>query len=160
MCTLTSEPAGGQEVPTHGSTALRQRREAVINEHIDAENRHDADATVATFSPRKASYDVPAFGQEGQRPDHESIREMWVGLLTVFPDLHIEPRFLRHGDDHILVEVRVSGTQKEEWAGIPATLGRMDTRVAALYEFEGDELVCERVYMDFAEIARQLGGAS
>jgi predicted ester cyclase len=96
---------------------------------------------------------------KGQRPDHDSIRQMWVDLLTVFPDLHIEPQFWRHGDDHIFVEVRVSGTQKADWAGIPAHGGSIDTRMAALYEFEGDQLVCERVYLDFAEIARQLGAA-
>ncbi len=141
-------------------TDLRQRREAIVREHIDAENRHDADATVATFSPSKASYDIPAFGDEGQRPDHESVRDMWVELLSVFPDLHIAPQFWRYGDDHIFVDVRVTGTQKADWAGIPAAGGSMSTRMAAFYEFEGDELVCERVYMDFAEIARQLGSGS
>lgn len=141
-------------------TDLRQRREAIVREHIDAENRHDADATVATFSGPKASYDIPAFGDAGQRPDHESVRDMWVELLSVFPDVHIEPQFWRYGDDHIFVDVRVTGTQKADWAGIPATGGSMNTRMAAFYEFEADELVCERVYMDFAEIARQLGGGS
>jgi hypothetical protein len=28
--------------------------------------------------------------------------------------------------------------------------------VAAIYDFEGEELVRERVYLDFGEIARQL----
>jgi hypothetical protein len=31
-----------------------------------------------------------------------------------------------------------------------------DSRLACLFEFEGDQLVCERVYMDFAEITCQL----
>jgi len=138
---------------------VRQRREAIVREHIDAENRHDADATVATFSTAKAAYDIPAFGDAGQVPDHASIRALWVDLCTAFPDLHIEPQFWRYGDDHIFVDVRVTGTQKADWAGIPATGGVMNTRMGAFYEFEGDELVCERVYMDFAEVARQLGGA-
>jgi hypothetical protein len=56
-----------------------QRREAVVTEHIDAENRHDPDATVATFSSSKASYDIPAFGEAGQVPDHDSI--LRTGLL-------------------------------------------------------------------------------
>lgn len=77
------------------------------------------------------------------------------------PDLgrqHIEAGPLRHGDDHVLLEARVTGTQRVEWLGIPATGRCMDTRMIALYEFEGDQLVCERVYMDMAQIREQLEG--
>ncbi len=28
---------------------LRERREAIVNEHVAAENRHDIEATIATF---------------------------------------------------------------------------------------------------------------
>ena len=37
----------------------------------------------------------------------------------VFPDFHAEPGPLRHGDDHVLVEVTLAGTQAADWAGIP-----------------------------------------
>jgi predicted ester cyclase len=65
---------------------------------------------------------------------------------------------MKHGDDHVFVEVRFSGTQQEEWAGIPSIGRSFNTRAACLFEFEGDELVRERVYMDFAEFASQLRG--
>jgi hypothetical protein len=39
-------------------TRLRQTRETTVKEHVDAENRHDPTATVATFSHSKASYDI------------------------------------------------------------------------------------------------------
>jgi steroid delta-isomerase-like uncharacterized protein len=135
---------------------LRQTREATVKEHVDAENRHDPTATVATFSHSKASYDIPAFGEAGQVPDHDAIRELWVDLFSVCPDFHIEAGPLRHGDDHVFVEVRLTGTQHADWAGIPSTGKSLNTRVGVLYEFEGDRLVCERVYMDFGEISRQL----
>ena len=50
-----------------------------------------------------------------------------------------------------------SGTQDADWAGIPSTGKSFSTRMGVLYEFEEDQLVCERVYMDFGEISRQLG---
>jgi hypothetical protein len=71
-------------------TSVRQTREATVKEHIDAENHHDPAATVATFSGHKASYDIPAFGEAGRVPDHNAIRELFVGMLSVFPDFHIE----------------------------------------------------------------------
>jgi predicted ester cyclase len=73
---------------------------------------------------------------------------MWLGIWAAFPDLHIDHGDLRYGDDHVFVEVRLTGTQRADWAGIPATGRSLDTRMACLYEFEDDQLVCERVYMD------------
>jgi predicted ester cyclase len=113
---------------------------------------------VATFSRTKASYDIPAFGEAGQVPDHDAVRELFVGMFSVFPDFHITAGPMRHGDDHVMVEVRLSGTQHADWAGIVSTGRSFDTRVAALYEFEGADLACERVYLDFGEITRQLTG--
>jgi steroid delta-isomerase-like uncharacterized protein len=137
--------------------SLRKAREATVREHVDAENRHDPDATVKTFSHAKASYDIPAFGDAGQVPDHDAIRELFVGMFSVFPDYHLESGPLRHGDDHVFVEVRFTGTQNADWAGIPSAGKSFDTRVGVLFEFEEDQLVCERVYMDLGHIARQLG---
>ncbi len=138
-------------------TSLRQTRDATVREHVDAENRHDPDTTVATFSDSKASYDIPAFGDAGQVPDHDAIRGLFVGMFSVFPDFHIEAGPLRHGDDHVFVEVLFTGTQNADWAGIPSTGRSVSTRVAVLFEFEHDQLVCERLYMDFGDITRQLG---
>jgi steroid delta-isomerase-like uncharacterized protein len=137
----------------------RAARERTVREHMDAENRHDPDATVATFSRARAAYDIPAFGEAGEVPDHDSVRELFVGMFSVFPDFHVVPGPLRHGDDHVAVEVRMTGTQHADWAGIPSTGRAFDTRVAVLFEFEGDDLVCERVYLDLGEMARQLTGA-
>jgi predicted ester cyclase len=92
-------------------------------------------------------------------PDHDAIREMFTGMFTVFPDFHIDAGPLRHGDDHVLVEVRLSGTQHADWAGIPNAGRSFNSRMAVIFDFEGDELVCERVYLDFGEIARQLSEA-
>jgi hypothetical protein len=58
-------------------TRVRQRREATVREHVDAENRHDPDAT---FSVDKARYDIPGFGEAGEVPDHDAIREMFTGM--------------------------------------------------------------------------------
>lgn len=130
-----------------------------MRQHWEAENRHDPAGVVASFSDARASYDIPAFGSAGRRPDAASVRELWEDMLAAFPDFHIEPGPMLHGDDHIFVEVRVTGTQKGEFAGTPATGRSIDLpRVANLFEFEGDELVCERVYIDLTEMMRQLAG--
>ena len=142
---------------TSAQMELRQRREATITEHIEAENHHDPNRAVATFSSYRASYDVPSMGEAGQPADANAVRAMWVGIIAAFPDIHIEHGPLYHGDTHVFVEVRMTGTQQGDFAGIAATGRSFDARVACLYEFEEDQLVCERVYFDFAGIMRQLG---
>ena len=50
-------------------TSLRQRREETVKQHIEAENRHDIEATIATFHrPRYEVNGEPSDG-EGRSPD-------------------------------------------------------------------------------------------
>ena len=137
-------------------TKSRQAREATVRAHANADNRHDPDATVATFSNSKASYDIPAFGDAGQVPNHNAICELFVECSPCFLTSISKPGPLRHGDDHVFVELFLPGTQNADWVGIPSTGRSFSTRVALLFEFEQDQLVCERCYMDFGDIARQL----
>jgi predicted ester cyclase len=58
------------------------------------------------------------------------------------------------------LDVRLAATRHADWAGVPTTSQTIDTIVGCLYEFDEGQLVCERVYLDFAEIARQLGPAT
>jgi steroid delta-isomerase-like uncharacterized protein len=85
------------------------------------------------------------------------VHELWAGLIAGFPDVHIEPGEYLHTDDAVFVEVTLGGTHQGEWAGIPATGKSASVRIACLYEFEEDRLVCERVWFDLATVLRQLG---
>src|SRR2546430_15668211 len=117
---------------TSAEMKLRQSREATIREHIDAENHHDPDRAVATFSSYRASYDVPSMGEAGQPADANAVPAMWGGIITAFPDIHIVPRALYHGDNHIFVEVRMTGKQQGAFVGIPATGRSFHAPVACL----------------------------
>jgi steroid delta-isomerase-like uncharacterized protein len=137
------------------SEDLRARRSEIVKQHIDAENRHDPDGVVASF--HQPNYDIAPFGDAGQMNGAQAVRELWQGMIAGFPDLHIEPGRHHHADDAVFVEVTLSGTHQGEWIGIPATGRQGSVRVACLYEFEEDRLVCERVWFDMATILRQLG---
>jgi hypothetical protein len=43
---------------------LRARRTEIVNQHIDAENRHDPDGVVASFD--QPNYDIPRSGRPGR----------------------------------------------------------------------------------------------
>jgi len=134
------------------TTTQRERREAAVRKHVSAENSGDVEATIATFhSPR---YNVVAMGaiSEGEGP----VRQLLEGLMEAFPDFHFELGRLHHADDAVIIEGVMSGTQRGDWAGIKSQGRRMQVEVACVFDFDGDRLVNESVYFDFATLQRQL----
>jgi steroid delta-isomerase-like uncharacterized protein len=134
---------------------IRARREAVMREHVEAENRHDPAGVARTFA--RPRYDVPAMGPIGQAEGATAVEALLGGLFEAFPDWHAEAGPYHHADNAVFVEVGMTGTQRGAFAGIPPTGRRMDVRVACIFEFEGDRLVGENVYFDFATVLQQLG---
>jgi steroid delta-isomerase-like uncharacterized protein len=139
----------------HGGVdqGLRERREAIVNEHAAAENRHDVEATVATFG--HARYEVMPLGEPSDGA--AAVRELLQGLIDGFPDFNADVQRMHHADDAVICEVRMSGTHRGPWAGVAATGRRIDLPLACIFDFEEDRLVCEKLFFDFATLLRQLG---
>ena len=57
----------------------------------------------------------------------------------------------------MLAEFWLRGTHEGELRGIPPTHKSFECRCLAIFEFEGEGLICERVYFDTATILGQLG---
>src|SRR6476659_7066321 len=77
--------------------------------------------------------------------------------LDTFKHQRNELVALHHADDAVIVEFDLLGTHKGTFRGLPPTGRAFRCRMAAIFEFEGEGLVCERVYFDSATILRQLG---
>jgi len=135
------------------AATLRARREAVVREHMESENRHDFDVTLRTFAhPR---YELIATGEvyDGE----EAVRGYYATSRAAFPDQRNEIRAMHHADDAVAVEFDLLGTHRGPLRGIPPTGRAFTCRMVALFLFEGERIVCERVYFDSATILGQLG---
>src|SRR5215213_11625221 len=133
--------------------ALRDRREAIVREHMDSENRYDFDTTIETFAhPR---YELVPTGDvfDGE----EEVRGYFAESRTAFPDQRNELIALHHADDAVVVEFDVLGTHLGNLRALPPTGRSFRSRMTAFFLFEGERLVCERVYFDQQSIMRQLG---
>jgi steroid delta-isomerase-like uncharacterized protein len=140
---------------TTTETGLRARREAIVREHIETENRHDGEATLRTFAhPR---YELIATGEtiDGR----EAVAAMYDETYTALPDFTATPLRIHHADDAVIVEAEATGTHEGPYRGLPPTGRRIKVTGCAVYVFEEDRLVCERVYGDTATMLRQLGVA-
>src|SRR4030081_2822103 len=96
---------------------MRTRREAVVREHMESENRHEFDATMATFGhPR---YEIVPTGdvydgeQEGAR--------YFAETRAAFPDQRNELIGMYEADDAVIVEFDLKGTHLGNFRGLPAT---------------------------------------
>ena len=121
---------------------------------MESENRHDFDATVATFDhPR---YELVATGQvfDGE----EAVRGYFAASRAAFPDQRNRLVRMHHADDAVIVELELMGTNTGPLLGQPPT-GRSFTQpMIAVFEMDGDRITCERVYWDSVSLLAQLQG--
>jgi len=132
---------------------MRERREALVREHMESENHHDFEVTLGTFEhPR---YEIVPTGDVFDGA--EAVRRYFEDSRTAFPDQRNELIALHHTDAGVIVEFDLKGTHRGPLRGIPATGKEFTCRTVAFFLFENDMLVCERVYFDAATILSQLG---
>lgn len=135
------------------STELRAARERIVREHMESENRHEFDVTLATFGhPR---YEIVPTGDVYDGP--EAVSGYFAETRAAFPDQRNRLVALHHAEDAVVVECDVLGTHLGTFRGLPATGRAFECRTLAMFLFEEDRLVCERVYFDSATVLRQLG---
>jgi steroid delta-isomerase-like uncharacterized protein len=137
------------------AATLRRKREAIVREHMDSENRHEFDATLETFHhPR---YELIGSGEVYDGPDE--VADYFEQTRRAFPDQRNELLALHHAEDAVLVEAVVRGTHEGPLGGLPPTGRAFELPILSIFAFDRDRLVCERVYFDRNTILRQLGVA-
>jgi steroid delta-isomerase-like uncharacterized protein len=118
---------------------LRQRRLAVIREHMDTEVTKEFDATLATFKTN------------GQGHPH------YLTTRTAFPDQRHENARFHVSDDAVIVEFDLLGTNLGEFYGMPPTGKSFRVPLCAVFFFDDDRIVNERIYFDTASLVTQIG---
>ena len=141
---------------TEQQQALREKREAVVLEHVQSENRHDVAASVATF--HTPCYRVMPMGivHDGG----QAVSELLSGIFKGFPDFTVDIDKKYHSENAVILEVRMKGTHLGDWAGLKATGRPVEVPVACIFEFDEDRLTCEKVYFDMATLVNQSTGTA
>src|SRR5919197_6496004 len=135
------------------TAAMRKKREQTVREHMETENSQDFEATLRTLDhPR---YELIATDEviDGSA----DVANYYEETRKAFPDQRNEVIAIHHADDAVIVEFDLLGTHDGVFRGVPPTGRSFRCRMAAVFLFEGEGLVCERVYFDAATILRQLG---
>ena len=136
-------------------TDWKTRQEAVVREHMASENESRFDDTLATFAhPR---YEL--IGTDQVYDGVEEVKAYYAASRAVFPDQRNEIRAVHHAEGTAVVEFDLLGTHTGSLAGEEPTGHTFRCAMVALFMFEADKIVCERVYFDAGTIYRQLGVA-
>ena len=134
---------------------LRARRLALLDEHFASEVEQQFERTLATFAgaPR---YEIMATRQvfEGDA----EVLAYHRNQRTAFPDQrHENVRFHVADDDTIVAEFDLLGTNLGEFFGRAPTGKSFRVPTIAVFTFDGELLVNERVYLDSSDLLVQIG---
>jgi len=131
--------------------------EAMLEEHIAAENAHDLDRIMATFvaSPVMEMNGQPIEGFEAVREVHRSVGFAGADPGS-FSELHVVERRRHRTGDAIIVEQLLSGRHTGAWGSIPATNRAISIALCTVYLFEGGRIAREHVYLDWSSLRRQV----
>ncbi len=112
---------------------------------MEAENRQDFDAVIATFG--RPRYELMGSGQVFDGED--DVRRYFAESRRVYPDQRNENAVLHSSDDAVVAEFDLLGTHRD-------TGRAFRSRMVALFVFDADRIVCERVYFDRRSIEEQV----
>ena len=145
-----------EAVSTGPDAGLRARREAIIRQHIEAENRFDVDATIATM--KQPRYEVLPYRVKIQ--GHAAVRKFLAGHFAAMPAIVTTADRFYHADDAVIVETHVEGRHEGEIEGIPANGRPFTIDGVGIFSFApgDDRILGEKVVSDMLSLVRQIQG--
>jgi steroid delta-isomerase-like uncharacterized protein len=130
--------------------------EQLVKKLIDAENSHNPEALLSLVTDDVVIEDVPINvvmkGKNG-------VKEGYSMFIAAAPDFKIEPKSWVANDHSFAVEFVLSGTQKGDLPGIPATGKKFSFRGCSFGALENGKLKSRRDYWDLIGLTKQLGVA-
>src|SRR5215471_19185513 len=126
----------------------------LAEQQIAALNARDLDQYLSRFDD---SYEGQSELAPGPIRGREGVRQNIEMILNGFPDLRIEIEQTIASGDHVVAQVRATGTHKGAFAGIAPTNKSFVIQGCSVVEVRNGKAVRGRVYGDNASLFQQLG---
>lgn len=128
----------------------------IIDRHFAAENAHDVEATLATYTEDIVWDDVT----DPEAPFHgkEEVGSVYSSIIDAIPDLVLTSvkRFSGEKGRFVVDESILSGHVHGEWAGMNGGGASVEVRILHVFELR-DGLICyENAWFDAADVQRQI----
>ena len=134
-----------------------EARRRSVQQHLHAENQHDIEAIMATFSAQ------PGFALNGMElAGADAVRGLYGGFgfgqQGSFSDIQVEVKHWYDGEESVTLELLLRAQHTGDWQGIAATGRAVAVPLAAIFTFDAaNQVASERVYFDAATVLQQIG---
>ena len=132
----------------------------------DKDNIHLAEQALAALNARDLDryvkmLDNSYVGETEMMPNQlrgpDAARQMLETYFKAFPDLHFETEQILASGDYVVCRIRLTGTQKGNFMGIPPTNKTINIQACNVVEMRNGKVVRTRIYSDNAKLFQQLG---
>lgn len=128
----------------------------IIDRHFAAENAHDVEGTLSTYTDDIVWDDVthPAAPFHGK----EQVGAVYSSIIDAIPDVRLESvrRFTGEGGRFVVDESLLTGHVEGQWSGMQGGGAPVQVRILHIFELR-DGLICyENAWFDASAVARQI----
>jgi steroid delta-isomerase-like uncharacterized protein len=127
----------------------------VIRRWLEAWNTNDLDAAEGLLQDDYVRHDANLPDIVGPQAE----RQFVATALAAFPDLRFEAQHLVAEDDLVMGRLRVQGTHRGEFMGVPASGRRLDIQTVETFRLLDGKIAEQWVVMNVLGLLQQLGAS-
>lgn len=128
----------------------------IIEKHFAAENAHDVQATLDTYTEDIVWDDVT----HPDSPFHgkEEVGSVYSSIIDAIPDVHLQSvkRFTSGDGSHVVDESVLTGHVEGEWSGMEGGGAPVEVRILHIFEVRGGLISYENAWFDASNVQRQI----
>lgn len=128
----------------------------IIDQHFAAENAHDVEGTLATYTDDIVWDDVT----HPDSPFHgkEEVGAVYTSIIDAIPDVHLTSvkRFTGDNGRQVVDESMLTGHVEGEWSGMQGGGAPVRVRILHIFEVRDGLISYENAWFDAADVQRQI----
>jgi steroid delta-isomerase-like uncharacterized protein len=126
----------------------------IIDRHFAAENAHDVDATLATYTDDIVWDDVTH--PESPFAGKEAVGAVYSGIIDAIPDVHLESVKRIDAGQYVIDESILTGHVHGAWAGLEGGGAPVEVRILHVFEVRDGLISYENAWFNAADVMRQV----
>jgi steroid delta-isomerase-like uncharacterized protein len=128
----------------------------IIDRHFAAENAHDVEATLATYTDDVVWDDITHPDSPFRGKDQ--VRRVYGGIIDAIPDVTLTSvrRFGSADGRYVLDESILTGHVEGQWAGVDGGGAAVEIRLLHVFEIRDGLISYENAWFDSAAVHRQV----
>lgn len=128
----------------------------IIDRHFAAENAHDVQGTLDTYTDDIVWDDVT----HPESPFHgkERVAQVYSGIIDAIPDVNLRSvrRFTGEDGRYVVDESILTGHVHGDWAGMAGGGAPVEVRILHVFEIRNGLISYENAWFDAAAVQRQI----